>query len=187
MSDTHNTPKDNQPSTLGSYVDSAVGAAQELVGKVIGNPTDQTQGQAKQASADAEKEISKSALKAGPFTLSSSGAVATDSPDRSAGSWNQTVGAGKEALGNLVGSEQLKQAGIQQNREGKEQEAAGQLSDLGAGIGDRVTGTVGAAVASLTGDKEEEAKRRAQHDIGKSLQRGVEHDLTKQAEVEKKQ
>lgn len=40
-------------------------------------------------------------------------------------------------LGNLVGAEGLKQEGIQQNREGKAQEAQGQLSDLSGGIADR--------------------------------------------------
>jgi uncharacterized protein YjbJ (UPF0337 family) len=40
-------------------------------------------------------------------------------------------------LGNLIGAESLKQEGIQQNREGKAQEAQGQLSDLGGGIADR--------------------------------------------------
>jgi uncharacterized protein YjbJ (UPF0337 family) len=40
-------------------------------------------------------------------------------------------------LGNLVGADGLKQEGIQQNREGKAQEAQGQLSDLGGGVADR--------------------------------------------------
>jgi hypothetical protein len=79
----------------------------------------------------------------------------------------------------------LKQEGIQQNKEGKGQEAAGQLSDLGSGITDRAKGTVGAAVAGLAGDKVEQEKYQQQHDVGKSLQRGVEHDVTKQAEAEK--
>jgi hypothetical protein len=35
--DTSNQP----PSTIGAYVDSAIGGAQEIVGKLIGNPTDQ--------------------------------------------------------------------------------------------------------------------------------------------------
>lgn len=40
-------------------------------------------------------------------------------------------------LGNLVGAEGLKREGIQQNNEGKAQEAQGQLSDLGSGVADR--------------------------------------------------
>ena len=42
--------------------------------------------------------------------------------------------------------------GIFRNEEGKAQEAAGQLNDLGGGIKDRVTGTVGGAVAGITGE-----------------------------------
>lgn len=38
------------------------------------------------------------------------------------------------------------------NEEGKAQEAAGQLNDLGSGIKDRVSGTVGGAVAGMTGE-----------------------------------
>ena len=72
--------------------------------------------------------------------MSSSGAVTTDHPDRTQGSWNQTVGSGKEMLGNLVGAEGIKQQGIDQNRAGKEQEARGQLSDLGSGVADRAKG-----------------------------------------------
>lgn len=81
-----------------------------------------------------------------------------------------------------MGAEGLKQEGQQQNAEGKAQEASGQLSDLGKGVSDRVTGTVGGAVAALTGDREEQAKRQAQHDQGKTLQRGVESELDKQAQ-----
>jgi len=31
--------------------------------------------------------------------------VAKDNPDRNAGSWNQTVGSAKEAVGGFIGSE----------------------------------------------------------------------------------
>ena len=47
------------------------------------------------------------------------------------------MGAAKEAVGGFIGNQSLKQAGIQQNKEGKGQEAAGQLSDLGSGMADR--------------------------------------------------
>ena len=42
-----------------------------------------------------------------------------DDPNRSEGSWNQTVGSGKEMLGNAIGAEGLKKEGIKQNQEGK--------------------------------------------------------------------
>lgn len=90
------------------------------------------------------------------------------------------MGSAKETLGNLTGAEGLKQQGQQQNQEGKEQEAKGQLNDFGEGVKDRVGGTVGNAAASLTGDREEQEKRQAQHDQGKTLQRGAEADIQKQ-------
>jgi uncharacterized protein YjbJ (UPF0337 family) len=97
----------------------------------------QTQGELKKTHAEGEKAASDAAVKAGPFTMSSTGAMVKDSQDRTDGSWNQTIGSAKEALGGLIGNESLKQAGAQQNQEGKGQEAAGQLSDLGAGVSDR--------------------------------------------------
>lgn len=109
--------------------------------------------------------------------------VAANDPNRSAGSWNQTVGAGKEAVGGALGLEGLRKAGEQQNADGKGQEAQGQLSDLGKGISDRVGGTVGGAVAGLTGDEAEKRKRELQHDEGKTLQRGVESEVGKKADA----
>lgn len=116
----------------------------------------------------------------GGFSVSASGVTKND-PNRQEGSWNQTVGSGKEMVGNLVGAEGLKQEGITQNQEGKGQEAQGQLSDLGKGVSDRIGGTVGGAIAGVTGDRDEQIKRQAQHDAGKTAQRGVEADLDKKA------
>ena len=67
--------------------------------------------------------------------MSSSGAAAVDDQNRRDGQWNQTVGSAKEAVGGLLGSQELKNRGAEQNEEGKRQEAQGQLSDLGGGIG----------------------------------------------------
>lgn len=139
----------------------------------------QAQGENRKATADAENTLSHTAAKAGPFTLSSSG-VAKDDSDRTAGSWNQNVGAAKEAIGGFVGAEGLKQEGIRQNQEGKAQEAQGQLTDLGKGIQDRVGGTIGGVVAGLTGNEAQKAEAQKQHDEGKARQRGVEVDLQKQ-------
>lgn len=77
----------------------------------------------------------------------------------------------------------LKQQGHQQNLDGQEQEARGQLNDLGSGIADRATGTVGGAIAGLTGNKAAQAEYQKQHDAGKTQQRGAEHDIQKQAEA----
>jgi len=170
----------NQTSTLQSYVDSATGAVQSAIGSLTGNIADQSSGEAKKNHAEAEKELSHAGANLGPFSISSTGAIAQNDPNRQTGSWNQTVGSAKEAFGNLTGIQSLKDEGARQNAEGKEQEAKGQLSDLGSGVSDRVSGAVGGAVAGLTGNKAEQEKRQMQHDVGKTLQRGAEADIQKQ-------
>lgn len=77
-------------------------------------------------------------------------------------------------------SQQLKKEGQQQNAEGKGQEAAGQLNDFGSGVANRASGAVGGAIAGITGDREAQLKAQDQHDIGKTQQRGAEHDIQKQ-------
>lgn len=78
----------------------------------------------------------------------------------------------------------LKQSGREQNLQGQEQEAKGQLSDYASGIADRATGAVGSTIAGLTGDKAKAAAYDKQHDVGKTQQRGAEHDIQKQAEAQ---
>jgi len=166
-------------STLQSYIDSASGTVSSVIGSITGNAGDQAKADQKKAEAQAESDISHAGANLGPVSVSASGVAAND-PNRSAGSWNQTFGAGKEFVGNLVGAEGLKNEGIKQNQDGKAQEAQGQLNDLGQGVADRAKGALGGAVAGLTGDASEQEKRRLQHDQGKTLQRGVESDLQKQ-------
>ncbi|EKG13527.1 CsbD-like protein [Macrophomina phaseolina MS6] len=173
---------DKNTSTLQSYVDSATSAVQSAIGSVTGNSADKKQADDKKAEAQAKDDLSHASAKAGPFTVSASG-VAKDDPNRTEGSWNQTIGSGKETLGNLIGNESLKKEGARQNQEGKGQEAQGQLSDLGQGISDRVGGTVGGAIAGLTGNEKAKAEYEKQHDQGKTAQRGVEADLQKQADA----
>ena len=78
--------------------------------------------------------------KLGPINVSSAGGVSTDDPRRTQGQYDQTMGSAKEALGGLVGSADLKNAGAQQNASGKGMEAEGQLADFGHGVKDRVHG-----------------------------------------------
>jgi hypothetical protein len=61
----------------------------------------QAKGDARQDKASLENDLSHTVGKAGPFAISGSGAVSKDSSDRTEGSWNQTVGSAKEAVGNL--------------------------------------------------------------------------------------
>jgi len=171
--------KEPSSSSIQSYVDQAVGAAQSALGSLTGSTADKSNGETKKAKADMEHDVSHTGANVGPFSVSASGVAAND-PNRQQGSWNQTIGSGKEMVGNLIGAEGLKNEGIQQNKEGKAQEAQGQLSDLGGGVADRAKGALGGAVAGLTGDKTEQERRQLQHDQGKTLQRGVESEIQKQ-------
>lgn len=92
------------PSTLKSTVDSVTGAVQSTIGNLTGSTGDKAEGQAKQDKAQVEYDASKATVKGPGFTATSAG-TAKDDPDRATGSWNQTVGSAKEALGGLVGSE----------------------------------------------------------------------------------
>ncbi|KIV97136.1 hypothetical protein PV10_00922 [Exophiala mesophila] len=172
-------------STLQSVVDTATGYVNSGIASLTGSAGDQAKAQEYKDKGAAESDLSHAAAKAGPFTVTPSGAAKDDS-NRTQGQWDQTVGSMKEAAGNLIGNENLKQQGREQNMQGQGEEAKGQLTDLGQGISDRVQGTMGSAVAGLTGDREAQAKYADQHDEGKTRQRGVELDLQKQAEAEQK-
>lgn len=66
------------------------------------------------------------------------------------------MGSAKEAVGGLLGAEELKKEGQKQNAQGKGMEAEGQLSDYGHGLKGRVGGTVGGIAAGITGDREKQ-------------------------------
>jgi uncharacterized protein YjbJ (UPF0337 family) len=94
-----------QPSTLKSVVDSASGAVQSAIGSLTGNTSDQAAGDLKKQKAEAEHDASHAIAKLPGATLSGSGAAAKDDPNRTEGSWNQTAGSAKEAVGGIIGSE----------------------------------------------------------------------------------
>jgi len=171
---------DKNTSTLQSYIDGATGAVQSAIGSLTGNASDQNAGEAKKDKAQFENDASHATAKVGNLTASSSGAITKDDPNRTQGSWNQTVGSAKEAVGGLIGSQDLKNAGAQQNAEGKGQEAQGQLNDFGSGIANRVGGAAQGAVAGITGDRDAQLKAQEKHDVGKTLQRSAEADIQKQ-------
>ncbi|MCJ1243234.1 hypothetical protein MMC30_000431 [Trapelia coarctata] len=173
----------SNPSTLQSYIDSATGAIQSAVGSITGNTADQAHGDARQTQAQHENAASHQTNKLGPISATPSGGVSVDNPNRSEGSWNQTVGSAKETVGNVFGAEGLKREGREQNARGQGQEAQGMLSDLGEGVSGRVKGTVGSAVAGLTGDREEQAKYNMQRDNAKAQQRSAEAGIQKQADA----
>ena len=81
----------------------------------------------------------------------------------------------------------LKQAGRQQNLEGQQQEAKGQLNDFGSGLAGRAQGAIGSAVSGLTGDQAGHAHYEQMRAEGKTQQRGAEHDIQKQAEAERRE
>merc|ERR1712093_473386 len=97
-----NNMSDKNTSTLQSYIDSASGAAQSALGSLIGSNADKTAGENKKAEADLKNDASHAGANIGGYSVSASG-VAQNDPNRSAGSWNQPLGSGKETLGNLLG------------------------------------------------------------------------------------
>jgi len=169
-------------STAKSYVDQATGAAQSLFGQITGNTGHQNEGEITKAHGETENAASHTVGRLGNLSADpNTGAVAKDNEDRTSGSWNQTVGSAKESIGNLVGSQNLRQQGIQQNQDGKAQEAKGQLSDFGSGIQDRAQGALGNIGSAVLGDHEQQIKYQDLHDEGKTRQRGAEADIQKQA------
>jgi uncharacterized protein YjbJ (UPF0337 family) len=203
----------NNTSTVKAAIDSVTGTAQQMLGQVMGSTGDESKGQMRQEKAHAENEASHATAKIPGFTASGEGAVTKDSDDRTKGQWNQTMGSAKETIGGLTGSEvcyfvpsptlqppvakgqaanmegydkqNLKAEGRKQNLEGQHQEAKGQVTDYASGVGNRVQGTVGSAVAGLTGDKDGQKHYEKLHAEGKTTQRGAEYDLQKQAEAER--
>lgn len=91
-------------STPASTLDNITGKVQEVIGNIVGNPSDQRAGQAKQDKAQFEDAASHATIKGPGFSATADG-VARDDPNRQKGAWNQTVGAGKEMVGGIVGSE----------------------------------------------------------------------------------
>ncbi|OOF94258.1 hypothetical protein ASPCADRAFT_407024 [Aspergillus carbonarius ITEM 5010] len=167
-------------STLKSYLDQATGVAQRAVGSLTGDSSTQATGESTQSTGKAEHDASHTTAKVGPITTDpSTGATATDHPQRNNGSWDQTVGSAKESLGNLIGNDGLRKAGQEQNQAGKEAEAEGQVRDWGEGVKGRVAGGVGKVAAAATGDDQEEKRWKDVHDEGKVRQRGVEKDVEK--------
>lgn len=183
MSDANN----NNSSTLGSYANSTAAAIQSGISSLTGNTADkvslrtraasqstqpptqtsltETQVNAEETKAQAHEQnaASKTAAKAGPFAVSGEGGVAKDGEDRTQGRYDQTMGSVKEATGNILGNQGMVQSGRDQNERGQAQEAKGQLKDLKQGVGERVEGRLGGAVAGLTGDREEQERYMDKH------------------------
>jgi len=73
-------------STPQSYMDKATGAVQSAIGSLTGSTADKAQGENRKDAAAAEHDLSHSAAKAGPFSVTPSGGVAKDNSDRTQGS-----------------------------------------------------------------------------------------------------
>lgn len=84
-----------------------------MLGSVAGTEGDKKQGEQKQEEAKAKDAVSHAGTTVGGVSVSSSG-VAKNDPNRSDGSWNQTIGSGKEFVGGALGMEGLKKEGQQQ-------------------------------------------------------------------------
>ncbi|KAJ2987741.1 hypothetical protein NUW58_g4336 [Xylaria curta] len=174
-------------STLKSAIDAVTGVAQNALGSITGNTADQAKGEAKQHKANVENDASHATAKIPGSRPRRLVLWPKTTPDRAAGAYNQTVGSAKEAIvrAHARNSQSLQAAGRNQNKDGQNQEAKGQVERLRfTGIGDRVAGTFGSAVAGITGNSKAQAEYQEQHDVGKTQQRGAEHDIKKKADAE---
>jgi len=174
------------PSTLGGFINSAAGTVQSAIGQLTGSGKDYSEGEARRNVGEDQVDASRATAKVGPMTATAEGGAHIDNKDRQEGSWDQTIGSGKQFVGGLVGSESLKTQGRDQYDEGVRRETAGQASDLVQGVSDRVKGTVGNIGAAVTGDTEAQRKYQDMHDGGKASQRSVEYDLQRKAETEQR-
>ena len=75
-------------STIKSYLDSATGSIHSGIAAITGSAGDQANADQAKAKADTESDLSHAAAKAGPFSISSTGAVAKDNEDRTQGQWD---------------------------------------------------------------------------------------------------
>lgn len=87
------------------------------------------------------------------------------------------MGSAKESLGNLVGSEQLRRTGQDQNAAGKQQESRSQVADWGEGVSERAKGAVGSVGAAVRGSAEDERRFQGMRGAGRERQRGAERDM----------
>lgn len=158
MSDNNNT--------LGSYVDSATGTAQRAVNSVTGGTVSTTP----------KPTIQSIPYHTNNFLFQTQN-EGQNQDQKGNPTWDQTMGSAKESVGNALGHENLRQAGVQQNVSGKDAEAKGQLKDLGQGVTDRAQGAVGSVGAAIKGDREEEEKWRQVHDEGKGRQKETEKEV----------
>ncbi|RJE21402.1 hypothetical protein PHISCL_06272 [Aspergillus sclerotialis] len=147
---------DNNTSTLKSYVNSATETVQNAIGSVTGSNT------SNQQASTTDSQPTTSSDKPTPYPK-----------------WNQTVGSAKESFGNITGNENLRRAGIDQNKQGKAEEAEGQVKDWGEGMADRAQGAVGSVGAAIKGDREEEDKWRKIHDEGKAQAKEAQDEMEK--------
>ncbi|KAK6526237.1 hypothetical protein TWF694_004846 [Orbilia ellipsospora] len=170
----------NQSSTLGSMLQGMAGTVQSTLGQLTGNQKDIQEGEIRRSNAEESNERSHTAAKLGPVTATAEGGTHVDHEDRQKGSWDQTIGSGKQFVGGLIGSESLKAQGRAQYDDGVRLETSGQASDLSQGVVNRVVGTLGAMTST---DSEEREKYNRQHDEGKAAVRSVQHDLQKQSEA----
>lgn len=68
---------------------------QSALGSLTGSVPDQKQAEQRQKEAEAKDAVSHAGGNVGGYSVSASGVAAND-PNRQGGSWNQTIGSGKE-------------------------------------------------------------------------------------------
>merc|ERR1711939_707627 len=91
-------------SSLQSVMDTATGYINSGIAAVTGSAGDQAKADQYKTKGEAESDLSHTAAKAGPFTISSSGAPAKDNSQRTQGQWDQTVGSAKGVSDRVQGA-----------------------------------------------------------------------------------
>jgi len=177
---------ESKPSTIGGYANQAVGTVQDAFGQLTGTGQSQSQGETRRDVGQDQVDASRTSAKIGPVTATAEGGVHVDSQKRTDGSWNQTLGSGKQFIGGVIGSDSLKQQGREQYDRGVQEEAEGRAQDYVQGVSDRVKGTIGTMTADLVGNPDAKAEYQRQHDDGKAGQRSVEDDLQREADSEQR-
>lgn len=136
---------------------------------------DQQAGINQREQASVKHDASQAGTSVGGVSISGSGVAANDER-RAQGQADQTTAHLKQAVGGIF-SDDLKRQGEREQADAEATQASGQASDLTTGVLDRAAGAVKQAVAA--DGTTAHAAAKAQHDQGKTLQRGVEAEVKK--------
>ena len=93
-----------------------------------------------------------------------------NTPSKVSGQFHSTKGSVVETVGNLTGSTEWQQSGMEERVRGESEYKAAQAKGYAEGTGDRAEGFKDSVVGSLTGDKSQQAQGNVQKEKGKMQQ-----------------